>query len=156
MTGPKRTRALARTPARRAHVVAWALVVALALAVAAAPAAAKSDAKEDQTTYQQQLAANQIASATINKRIGRVHLTLKDGKRVFFHYGKGDRPKVEEELKAKRVAFTVLKPAAAQREEKAQPKKHKIRYIVGGVLVAIVVIVGIVLLVRRRRAALAE
>ena len=70
--------------------------------------------------------------------------------------GHGERPKVEKELRAKHVAVTVLSPAAAKCEEKAQPKKHKIRYIAGGVLILIAIIVVIVLVIRRRRMTLAE
>jgi hypothetical protein len=132
-------------------------VLALAIAgAAAAPAMAASETKESQQTYEQQLASGQIQAAVINKRIGRVHLVLKDGTHVYFHYGKGERPHVEEALKARHVTVTILKPAAAQKEEKEQPKKHKIRYIAGGALILILVIVGTVLLVNRRRKRLDE
>jgi hypothetical protein len=50
------------------------------------------------------------------------------------------------------VAVTVLAKGAAEKEAKAKkPAKHKIRYIVGGVLVLVIVIVVGVLAVNRRR-----
>jgi hypothetical protein len=45
----------------------------------------------------------------------------------------------------------VLKPAVAAREASKTPVHHKLRYIAGGILVAVILIVGAVLLVDRRR-----
>jgi nitrate reductase gamma subunit len=54
-------------------------------------------------------------------------------------------------LKAKHVTVAVLSKQQAEKEAKEKPKHHKIRYIAGGVLVAVIVIVGAVLLIRRGR-----
>ena len=149
MTGPMRMRALAT-------LSACALALGALAAAAAVPAAAASESKETQQEYEQQLSSGQIASVQLNRRIARVHVTLKDGTRFYYHYGKGERPNVEKQLRAKHVAFVVLSPSEAKSEEKAQPKKHKIRYIAGGALVLIAVAVGVFLLIRRRRTTLAE
>ena len=160
MTGLMRTRVPARAPRGGARTLWGALllvcVLALTIAAGAVPAMAASDTQESQQAYEQQLASRQITSATVNRRIGRVHLILKDGTHVYFHYAKGERPKVEAALTAAHVHITVLNPAAAKKEEKAAPKKHKLRYIIGGALIVVVLIVGGVLLFNRRRQQLAE
>jgi hypothetical protein len=46
---------------------------------------------------------------------------------------------------------TTLKPAEAAKEASKAPVHHKLRYIAGGILIAVIVIVGAVLLVDRRR-----
>jgi hypothetical protein len=132
------------------------LALALALAYGAVPAGAVSETKEEQPAYEQQLASGQIASVTINKRLRRAHVTLKDGRHFLYRYPPKQEPAVAAALRAKGVSVIVLKPSAAVKEEKEQPKKHKIRYIAGGALLAIVVIVGVVLLVRRRQRMMAE
>jgi Tfp pilus assembly protein PilN len=130
------------------------LVLLVCLAVAAPLAAAQGAAtyqKESEAEYAQQLAAGQIASATINKRLRTIRVTLKDGRRVLAKYPPRQEPRVRAELQAKGVHVSVLGKAQAVAEEKKVPKKHKLRYIIGGVLVAIVVVVGGVLLYNRAR-----
>jgi ribosomal protein S11 len=130
-----------------------ALLVCLA---GAAPIAAAQGAvsyqKEGEAEYTQQLAGGQIASAIINKRLRTIRVTLKDGRHVLARYPRHQEPRVLSELKAKGVHVSVLGKAAAVAEEKKVPKKHKLRYIIGGVLIAIVVVVGGVLLYNRTRA----
>jgi hypothetical protein len=129
-----------------------AVLVCLAVAVSAAAAqGAVSYQKESEAEFTQQLAGGQIASATINKRLRTVRITLKDGRHVLARYPRHQEPRVLSELKAKGVRVAVLGKAQAVAEEKKAPKKHKLRYIAGGVLVAIVVVVGGVLLYRRTR-----
>jgi len=72
MTGPMRMRALAT-------LSACALALGALAAAAAVPAAAASESKETQQEYEQQLSSGQIASVQLNRRIARVHVTLKDG-----------------------------------------------------------------------------
>lgn len=128
----------------------------MAFAAALAPAASAKEAEENQTTGEQQVASGQAVAATINKRLRRVHLTLKDGTKIFFRYQPKEEPKAADFLAKHHVAVTVLTPSAAKKEAAKGTTKHKIRYIVGGVLIVIVVIVGAVLLVDRRRKRLAE
>ncbi len=157
MTGLMRMRALVRPPLAGAAMLTCALALALALAAAAVPAiAAAAEPQESQQTAEQQLTSGQIVSATINKRLRRVHLVLKDGTHVFYRYKPKEEPKVTEALRKRHVTVTVLSPAAAKKEAAKGKTKHKIRYIVGGALIVIVLIVGLVLLVDRRRKRLAE
>jgi hypothetical protein len=130
-----------------------ALLVCLALAAPLAAAqGAVSYRHESEAEYTQQLAGGQIASAIINKRLRTIRVTLKDGSHVLAKYPPRQEPRVVHELRAKGVHVSVLGKAQAVAEEKKLPKKHKLRYIVGGVLIAIVVVVGGVLLYNRTRA----
>jgi hypothetical protein len=125
----------------------------LALLLGAASSQAKETVrfqKETVQEYEKQLAASQIQSATVNKRVRSIHLTLKDGRHVLVKYGAHEEPKYAAQLRAKGVPVTVLQPAQAAKEAK-KPAKHKLRYIVGGIVVLVVVVVGAVLLIDRRR-----
>ena len=149
MTGLMRT---------RAFVTMVTCALALATAAVAVPASsfATSEPEESQQTGEQQLHAREIVSATINKRLRRVHVVLKDGTKTFFRYQPKEEPKVAEALQKKHVAVTVLSPSAAKKEAAKGGSKHKLRYIAGGALIVVVLIVGAVLLVNRRRQRLAE
>jgi len=113
-------------------------------------------AKESLSEYEHQLTAGQIAAATINKRIATVRLTLKNGEHFLVHYGKHQEPTIAAALAAKHVPVTLLKPAEQIAEAKKTPVHHKLRYIAGGILIAVIVVVGAVLLVDRRRKAAME
>ena len=129
--------------------------LALAFAVQATPSLGAEGTvhyqKESFPEYEKQLASVQIVEATFNKRVRSIHLLLKDGRHVIVHYGKGEEPKLLAQLQAKGIPVTIEKPAQAAAEAKKVPVKHKLRYIVGGIVVAIVIIVGAVLLIDRRR-----
>ena len=105
--------------------------------------------------YQKQLAAGEITAATINKKVRSVHLTLKDGRHVLAKYAAHEEPKVASALQAKGVPVSVLSKAAADKEAK-KSVHHKLRYIAGGILIAVIVVVGGVLLWDRRRKALSD
>jgi hypothetical protein len=102
--------------------------------------------KESLPEYEKQLAGGQIRAVTINKFLRSLRITLKDGRYVLATYPKHEEANTAAALKAKGVPVTVLLPVAAQKEAKAKPIHHKLRYIAGGI-----VIVGAVLLVDRRR-----
>jgi hypothetical protein len=107
---------------------------------------------ESEGEFAKQLAARQIRSAAVNKRLRTLRLTLKDGTRVLARYPAHQEPQTVSKLKAHGVAVTVLGKPAAEKEAKAKkPVHHKLRYIVGAVVIAVIVIVGAVLLVNRRR-----
>jgi hypothetical protein len=132
-----------------------ALIVTLAFAAATCSAALAqgtvSYEKESEAAFRQQLASRQIRSAVINKRLRSLRLTLKDGRYVLAHYPKHAEPRVARELKAKGVHVTVLSKGQAESEAKKVPRHHKIRYIVGGVVIGLVVIAGAIFFIRRRR-----
>lgn len=126
-----------------------ACVAMLPAAVATAAEGTITYTKESLQEFEKQLAAKQIATVTINKRLRSMRTTLKDGRHVLAHYvPKGEQQAVAT-LTAKHVPFEVLKPAAAIKE---LPKKgHKLRYIAGGILIVVVLVVGTVLYVDRKR-----
>lgn len=133
------------------------LLVALAAPLADAGAAAPQYTKESQQAYEKQLNAGEIASATFNKRLRSLRLTLKNGEHVLYRYPKKGSKALEDALKAKHVSVTILKPSEAASEAKSSKKPgHKLRYIVGGVLVVVILIVGLVLLFNRGRRAREE
>jgi len=119
----------------------------------AAPAGAATPVyeKESEQIWEQQLAARQIRSATINKFLQTVRTRLKDGRYVIFKYPKHQEPRVRAQLAAKHVPVTVLSHSQAVREANKKPRHHKLRYIVGGVALGLIVLAGAVLLVRRWR-----
>lgn len=127
--------------------------LSLGVATAAAEEATIVYKKESFNEYEQQLAASQIQSVTINKRLRSLRITLKDGTHVLAKYGRKEEPKVDSALQAKHVSVTILKPSEATKEAKATPKHHKLRYIAGGILVVVIVVVVAVLLFDRRRKA---
>jgi hypothetical protein len=142
-----------RRPSPALALVPLALVV-LALTASAASAAV-GYVRESYPEYQAQLASGQIREAVVNKRIRSVRITLNDGRRLRAQYNRGEEPHVLKELHAHRVHTSVLSVEAAKKEQGEKPVHHKLRYIIGGVGIAVIVIVGgVVLYNRRRRAAI--
>jgi hypothetical protein len=107
---------------------------------------------ESEQAFQQQLAAGEIRSAVINKRVRSVRLTMKDGRHLLVKYPPKQEPRVHTELRARGVHVSILAKTQALKEVTKKPVKHKLRYIVGGVVLVVIVVVGGVLLVKRRRA----
>jgi hypothetical protein len=143
------------------RVLGTALLCAFGLALAATASVALAEeavhyTKESQQAYEEQLAHNEVVAATFNKRIRSLHITLKNGTHVLVHYPPKDEPALAAALTAKHIPVTVLTPAQAKSEASKAPVHHKLRYIAGGILIAIIVIVGGVLLFDRRRKRLAE
>jgi hypothetical protein len=136
----------------RSIIAALCLTLALLTAAASAGAAeAVHYTKESLSKFEGQMNAGQIQTAVFNKKLGSIRLTLNNGEHLRVHYGKGAAPSLEAKLKEKHVAVTVLSQAAANAQIKAAPKHHKLRYIVGGIALAVIVVVVAVLLIRRRR-----
>jgi hypothetical protein len=131
----------------------------LMLALGASASAAEPTVhytKESLQEYEKQLAGGQIRAVTINKFLRSLRITLKDGRYVLATYPKHEEANTAAQLAAKHVPVTVLVPAAAQKEAKAKPVHHKLRYIAGGIVIVVIVVVGAVLLVDRRRKMAAE
>lgn len=107
---------------------------------------------ESEAEFAKQLAAKQVKSVEINKRLRTMRVTLADGRHVLARYPKKQEPQTAARLQAHGVSVTVLAKSDAENEAKAKkPAHHKLRYIVGGVLVLVLVIVVAVLAVNRRR-----
>jgi hypothetical protein len=131
--------------------LSFCLILALSAPAASAAEETIKYTKESQQAYEQQLAKREIKEAVINKRLRRLRMTLKDGRHVLYRYPAKGEPALAAQLKARHVPVTILTPAEAKREESKIPRHHKIRYIAGGVLLAIVVIGGAAFLINRRR-----
>jgi hypothetical protein len=123
----------------------------LALSTASADAATIVYEPVSETVFLHELDSGQVAAARINKREGRVRVTLKDGSHVKVKYPKHHEPQTYALIKSRGVPVTVLTEAEARAEIAKIPVHHKLRYIVGGVLIAVIVIVAAVLLIIRRR-----
>jgi hypothetical protein len=106
---------------------------------------------ESMATFEQQMNAGQIKAAVFNRKVRSIRLTLKSGEYALVHYPKGQAPALEATLSSKHVAVSQLSEALANKELRAKPKKHKLRYIAGGIVIVVVVVVGGVLLINRRR-----
>ena len=124
------------------------MMLAGAARAAEAPIAYQS---ESEAAFEQQLAGGQIQAVTINKRLRSLRITLKDGRHVLARYPPKQEPRALAQIKGKGVPVTVLGKTQAEAELKNKPVHHKIRYIVGGVLLAVIIVVGTVLLINRRR-----
>ncbi len=131
-------------------ILALSCAVAIVLGGAALAAAEVTYQKESEQEWRSQLGSGQIATVIINKRARSLRTTLKDGRYVLANYPPKESGRVEGELTAKHVPFSVLSKAEAEKLAKKAPVHHKIRYIAGGILVGIIVVVGGVLLYRRR------
>ena len=131
------------------------------LATVPAAGAAGTVAYQPETfaEYQQQLAGGQIRAAAINKRVGSVRVTLKDGRHLVAKFKRKEEKSVAAALTAEHVPVSVLTRAEAATEVVKGPKKpvhHKLRYIAGGVVIVVLVIVGAVLVIKRKRKRAAE
>ena len=134
-----------------ASVACLACLCLVPIASAGAAAAVPKYQQESAATYEQQLAAGEIRAATFNRKVRSLHLTLKDGRRMLLKYGPKEGGKLTTQLKAKGVPVTVLTHSQAVKESGPTPVHHKLRYIAGGIVLAVIVVVGAVLLINRRR-----
>jgi ATP-dependent Zn protease len=125
-------------------------VAAIIVGGAGSAAAEVTYQKISEQEWKSKLGSGQVASVIINKRAQSVRTTLKDGRHVLAKYPKHEYRRVEAELRAAHVPFTVLSKAEAEKLAKKAPVHHKLRYIAGGILIGIIVVVGGVLLFRRR------
>ena len=144
-------------PAMRLVRTLLALSCAVAMLLGGAAQASAAEVKyqhESEQQWKSELTSHQIASVIINKRAQSLRTTLKDGRYVLANYPKHESSRVESELTANNVPFSVLTKSHAKAPAKKAPVHHKLRYIAGGILIGIIVIVGVVLLVRRRTRAL--
>ncbi len=133
--------------------------LALAISLAVGPLAAGANAEatityrhETEAEFDQQIAAKKIKTAVINPSLRTVRVTLDDGSHVLGRYPKKQAPETAARLKAAGATVSVLSKKAGEKQASEGKKpKHKIRYIVGGVVIVLIVIGGVVWLIRRRR-----
>jgi hypothetical protein len=142
-----------------AALTALAMLLFPALLVAAPRARAEGTVdytKEDLSQYEDQLNGNQIESVVVNKRTRSLRVTLTNGQHVFAKYGKKQGPKYYAAIRARHVPITFLSPAAVKAEQGSKHPGHKIRYIAGGVLIAVIMIAGGILYFNRGREAVLD
>ena len=133
--------------------------IALALSLLFGPLAAGANAEptityrhETEAEFEQQIAAKKIKDAVINRSLRTVRVTLDDGSHVLGKYPKHQVPQTIARLKAAGATVSLLSKKEGERQAaKGKKHKHKIRYIIGGVLIVLIVIGGVVWLVKRRR-----
>jgi len=125
----------------------------LDVAVAAGAAPPLHYQHETFKEYEQQLDGGHVGSVEINKRVGSVRVTLKNGQKFVAKYKRKEEKNVAAALQAKGVPVSVLKPTEASKEVVKVNKTihHKLRYIAGGILIVVIVIVGAVLFISRKR-----
>lgn len=138
------------------RAVLFSLFVCLAPA-ALAPAAGAAEGTvtvkfqhESLPVYEQQLAHDQVAAVTFNKKLRTVRVTLKNGQHVLAEYPPHQEPRLAAALAAKGVPVTILTKKEAAKEA-PKPTSHRLRYIAGAIVVVVIVVVGIVLYISRRR-----
>jgi hypothetical protein len=106
--------------------------------------------RESMQQFQRQLAASEIHATTFNKVAHTLHLSMNDHRHLLVSYPPLEYKKIVASLEAKNIPVAVEKHAKVA----AKPAHHKLRYIVGAVLVVVILIVLAVLLMGRRRSLL--
>lgn len=133
---------------RRLVLALAAIASALALSAPAGAGAAATVhfTPETLATLQGQIKGGQVQAAAFNKKAHTVHITLKDGRHVIASYPSHNEPQLAAQLTAKGATVQIKKVKI-----KKKPAHHKLRYIAGGILVALIAVVAIVLGLNRRR-----
>jgi hypothetical protein len=106
---------------------------------------------ESEAEFAKQLAAKEVESVIVNKRLRTLRATLTDGRHVLGSYPKHQEPATVARLKAHGATVTILTKQQASKEAKKGKSHRRIRYIVGGAVILVIVIAAAVLLVNRRR-----
>ena len=106
---------------------------------------------ESEAEFAKQLAAKEVESVIVNKRLRTLRATLTDGRHVLGSYPKHQEPATVARLKAHGATVTILTKQQASKEAKKGKHHRRIRYIVGGAVILVIVIAAAVLLVNRRR-----
>jgi hypothetical protein len=106
---------------------------------------------ESEAEFAKQVAAKEVESVIVNKRLRTLRATLTDGRHVLGSYPKHQEPATVARLKAHGATVTILTKQQASKEAKKGKSHRRIRYIVGGAVILVIVIAAAVLLVNRRR-----
>jgi hypothetical protein len=137
-----------------ARVATCLTVAAMVLAVPAGAATVHFE-KESMQAYEGELHKGEVHAVTFHpgSPTGHLHISLNNGGHMTVAYASTEQARLEA---AARAANTRVKVASVSVKAKAAAVKHKLRYIVGGVLIVVIVIVLVVLLIGRRRAVAGE
>jgi ATP-dependent Zn protease len=115
----------------------------LALLAVSAFAASKELPSETLVVFHKQLDTGQVHAVVFHRKVNTMHVSLDNGSKVVVTYPASEQQRLAEEIGARHVTVSVVQH---------KTPKHKLRYIVGGVLiVVIVVVVGILLYMRSRK-----
>jgi hypothetical protein len=148
---------IGRTRHRRRAAAALLLALSLALCGLLGGVAIADEAgaivytHESDAEFAKQLAAREVESVIVNKRLRTMRATLADGRHVLAGYPKHEEPATVARLKAHGATVTILTKKQASKEAKKGKHHRRIRYIVGGAVILVIVIAVAVLLVNRRR-----
>lgn len=127
-------------------------LASLAVAVSVAGAAATGSKHLSKPEFAKDLAAGKVQSVSVNRKLHVLSVTLKDGSHVRVRYPKTQEAQTVARLQRAGVQVKLLTTAEAEKEANAKKPSHKLRYIVGAiVIVVIVLVIGVLLYVRRRR-----
>jgi hypothetical protein len=125
------------------------IAICLALVLASPAAAGVHFVKEGLHAYEGQLAHGEVHADAFHpgNGTGHLHISLNDGRHFTVAYASGAQAKLMAQARAKGARVLL----ATAKAKSAKPVKHKLRYIAGGILIAVILIVLAVLLVGRRR-----
>lgn len=134
----------ARSRPRAVATVALLLACVCMIAHATPTLAATPLPREGLVTFEGQLNGHQVTAVTVHTKAHTFHVSLKNGRRISIAFPASQQQRLEEDIRAQGIAVQVAKVQP--------PPSHKLRYILGAVvLVAIVLAVAGLLYVRRRR-----
>lgn len=128
--------------------VACALLAAVVLAVPAGAATVHFQ-KESQTAYEGQLRHGQVHAVAFHPAAGtgHLHISLNNGAHMTVAYAAAEQSKLVAQAHAAHASVRI----ATVKAKTTTAVKHKLRYIAGGILIAVILIVLVVLLIGRRR-----
>lgn len=149
MTTKTRASSIAKPALAAAVLLSWVVLLAPSASLAATVTVLTPESLH---AYEQQLEAGEVKATVFNIKGRDIHVTLANGRHMLVHYAAGEANKQLEAAKAKGITPVNGKGRALSPTH----PKHKLRYIVGGVLVVAIVLVGVVLYVRRKRLAAAD
>ncbi len=125
-------------------MVALLVVCVCALASTATALAATPLPQESLATFEGQLNGHQVTAVTLHTKAHTFHASLKDGSRISIAFPSSQQQRLEGDIRAQGIVVQVAKVQP--------PPSHKLRYIIGAVVIVAIVLAAVGLLsVRRRR-----
>ncbi len=130
-------------------------LTAMVLAVPAGAAAVHFE-KESLQAYEGQLHHGAVHAVTFHPgtSTGHLHISLNNGGHMTVTYASSQQTKLVAQARTANARVKIGNVTA--KPKKAAPVKHKLRYIVGGVLIVVILVVLVVLLIGRRRVVAGE
>jgi ATP-dependent Zn protease len=127
-------------------------LISLTATVSVAGASTTGSKHISKPEFAKDLAAGQVERALVNRKLRVLSVTLKDGSHVRVHYPKSQEAQTVARLQRAGVEVKVLSSAEAEKEANKKKPSHKLRYIVGAVVIVVIVLaIGALFYSRRRR-----